>query len=230
MKSLFLYFFISISFFTSAQRTNTFFYFGIDYRLYPIDIENVPAGPLPANKGLPQDDSKFWKVMSLHGKYGLRFEKNWLLSTTLYGRYNLLHREENINYSSPSPTVLEPPQQRVKEKKNLKFDFFIDIEKRLNLKKENFFFASVGLGFTNINSGFDITLTDSVESIPFDTRHYKGMLLHFGPRVSFGYQHKKIKASLDTYLIEGPDLNNLTSLWLGASISYELFLKRKKNK
>lgn len=230
MKILFLYFVISISFWASGQRGNTFFSFGLDYRQYPIDIEDVPRGPLPNDNGLPSDDERFWQTISIHGSYGLRFDKNWLFSTSLHCRYNLLHRSENVNYSSPYPTVLGPPSQKPKEKKNLKFDFFIDAEKKLSLKKnkERFLLIKAGVGFTNINTGFDIVLTDSVESIPFDTRHYQGTLLHFGPRFSFGYQYEKIKASIDTYIIEDPTLANLTSLWFGATLSYEFMLKKKK--
>lgn len=228
---------IILLFITSAssgqvKKSNSFLAFGLDYRQYPIDVENVPRGPLPGYKGLPSDDGKFWKVISIHGRYGLRFEKNWFLSASFFGRYNLLHRLEGINYFSPYPTVLEPSPKKVKEKKNLKFDFFLDVEKKIKFKKskEIYLFALAGIGFTNINSRFDIILTDSIESIPLNSHHYYGTLLHFGPRLSLGYQFKKIKTSLDAYVIEGPDLTNLTSLWLGATISYEMMLRKKKKK
>jgi hypothetical protein len=232
MRGFFLYITIFISFYASSQKTTPFFSFGLDYRQYPIDIEDVPRGPLPGYNGLPSDDYRFWKVISIHSRYGLRLEKNWLLSASFYGRYNLLHRLEGVNYFSPDPTVLEPSPKKVKERKNLKFDFFIDVEKKIKLKKnkEIYLFALAGIGFTNINSRFDIILTDSVESIPFESHHYKGTLLHFGPRISLGYQYKKIKASLDAYMIEGADLANLTALWTGATISYEMLLKKKKKK
>lgn len=233
MRLYFLSTAIFISFWATAQKTSPIFSFGLDYRIYPIDVEDVPRGPLPRDNGLPPDDSKFWKTLSVHGRYGFISEKNWLLSASFYGRYNLLHRLEGVNYFSPNPTVLEPSPQKVKEKKNLKFDFFIDIEKKIKLKesKEIFFFALAGIGFTNINSKFDIALTDSIESMPLSSRHYFGTFLHFSPRISLGYQHEKIKTSLDAYIVEGPDLNNLTSLWLGATISYEISIKRNnKNK
>jgi hypothetical protein len=222
-----------MSFVATAQKTTSFLSFGLDYRMYPIDVEDVPRGPLPSNKGLPSDDLKFWKASSIHGRYGFILEQNWLLSASLYGRYNLLHRVEGVNYFSPYPTVLEPSPQKVKERKNFKFDFFIDVEKKIKLKKskERYFFALAGIGFTNINSRFDIILIDSVESIPFASHHYNGTLLHFSPRISLGYQYNKLKASMDAYIIEDPTLANLTSLWIAASMSYEMvFKKRKKNK
>ena len=230
MKHFFLFIVISISFRAFAQKPTPFLSYGLDYRMYPIDIENAPRGPLPSDNGLPADDSKFWKVLSIHGRYGFILEQNWLLSASLYSRYNLLHRVQGINYYSPSPTVLEPSDRKVKERKNLKLDFFIDAEKKMKLKKnkERYFFALAGIGFTNINSRFAIVLTDSVESIPFDSRHYKGTLFHFSPRISLGYQYNKLKASLDAYIIEDPTLANLTSLWIGATISYEMLLKKKK--
>jgi len=232
MRLFFLCSAILISFCTSAQKTISFFSFGLDHRQYPIDIEDVPRGPSIDNNGLPSDDRRFWSVTSIHGRYGMIFGKNWFVSSAFYGRYNLLHRTESINYFSPYPTVLEPSPKKIKERKNLKFDFFIDVEKKIKLKKskEIYLFALAGIGFTNINSRFDITLTDSVNSIPFDSHHYHGTFLHFGPHLSLGYQYKKIKASLDAYVIEGPDLSNLTSLWTGATISYEVLLKKKKKK
>jgi hypothetical protein len=217
-------------FVATAQKPTSFLSFGLDSRIYPIDIEDVPRGPLPPDKGLPHDDSKFWKASSIYSRYGYILEKNWLLAVSLYSRFNLHHRVEGINYFSPYPTVLEPSSKKVKERKNLKFDLFIDLEKKIKLKKskERYLFALAGIGFTNINSGFDIILTDSIESIPFDSHHYQGTLLHFSPRISLGYQYNKLKASLDAYIIEDPTLANLTSLWIGATISYELILKKKK--
>ena len=87
-----------------------------------------------------------------------------------------------------------------------------------------------GVGFTNINSQFDITLTDSLASIPYPSHHYHGTLFHFGPRVSLGYQYNKLKASLDAYVIEDPLKTDLTSLWIGVTINYEMLLKKKKRK
>jgi hypothetical protein len=53
-------------------------------------------------------------------------------------------------------------------------------------------------------------------------------MFHFGPRLSLGYEYKKIKASLNAFIIEDPELTNLTSLWIGATIGYEMLLKKKK--
>ena len=118
---------ILISFWAAAQKSNSFFSFGLDHRQYPIDIENVSRGPSIDNNGLPDDDRKFWSVNSIHVRYGIIFGKNWLISSAFYGRYNLLHRREEINYLSPAPTVLEWPPGKIKEKKIFKYDFFLDI-------------------------------------------------------------------------------------------------------
>lgn len=223
MKFLLLNIILFYSYVVAAQKKISVLSFGIDYRLYPIDIEDVPRGPLPDNNGLPSDDGRFWQAVSIQGRYGIRFEKNWLISASLYTRYNLLHRLEGVRYPNPA-------FKQVKEKKNLKFDIFLDLEKKIRLKKEKerYFWGVAGLGFTNINSRFDIILTDTSEYGPFPEHHYKGTMLHFGPRLSFGYQYENIKASLDTYLIEDPALTNLTSLWFGATICYEISIKRKK--
>ena len=107
-------------FFSSAAQKNNYtrhtLSFGFDYRQYPIDIEDVPRGPLPNPKGLPDFDSKFWRPISIFGQYGLLFKKEWVLSASLYGRYNTLHRIQNLNYSQPLP-------KNIKRKKNFKYDF-----------------------------------------------------------------------------------------------------------
>lgn len=214
-----------LSSYSQEKKQSPYILFGIDYRQYPIDIEDVPRGPLPADRGLPDDDGRFWQAFSLNSSYGINFKKNWALSATIYARYNLLHRLEGIHYPNPS-------FNNIKEKKNFKFDFFIDIEKKIQLKKdkERYIFALAGIGFTNINSEFDITLTDTTETGPFPPQRYNGTLLHFDPRIGMGYQYEKVRASVNAFIIEDPTLANLTSLWLGASVSYELKLKRNKKK
>ena len=86
----------------------------------------------------------------------------------------------------------------------------------------------VGMGFTNINSRWDVVLVDTVYGNPF-SYHYKGTHFHFGPRLSLGYQYKMIRLSLDAYVIEDPIRANLTSLWTGATLSYEMIWRREKN-
>jgi len=207
---------------TEAQNKQSFLSFGLDYRIFPIDTEDVPNGPLPADMGLPDDDSKFWQAISAHTRYGIRLKRNWSLSFSFYTRYNLLHRLEGINVDKPYP-------ENIRKKKNFKYDAFIDLEKKIRLRKFNqSFFILAGAGFTNMNSRYDITLTDYTDSWPFLPRRYKGTFLRFTPRLSLGYQHRKMRGSLDTYFIEGSTRNNLTALWFGGTISYEMQLKKKK--
>lgn len=225
MKYLLITTIFLCSYVAKAQKTIPVISIGLDFRINPFDIEDIPRGPLPTPKGFPDYNSKFWQTISIHGQYGLLFKKNWLLSTTLYTRYNLLHRIENINYSRPLP-------EKVKGKNNFKYDLFLDIEKKIPLKKnkERYFLGSVGLGFTNINTKFDVTLNDTSEVGTSISKRYKGTMFHFGPRISLGYQYCRIKAYLNTHIIEGRDLIGLTALWIGGSLSYELMLKSKKRK
>lgn len=196
--------------------------FGLDYRQYPVDIEDVPRGPYHSDGSL--SDAELWQVYSIHGAYGVTLKKNWSVSLCIYARYNHLHWLQGYNY-------VNPPHDR-KEKKNFKYDVFIDLEKKLQLRKnkEQSIFGIAGIGVTNMNTRFDIFLQDTLTTGPAAGTHYKGTYVHFSPRVSLGYQFKKIKGSLDAYMIEGPDLNNLTSLWLGVTLSYEIILKKKDNK
>ena len=128
-----------------VKKSGRLLSFGIDYRMYPIDIEDVPRGPLPPDNGLPSDDSKFWQPLSIHGRYGLMFEKNLVVAASFYGRYNLLHRvEARNNFFSPFSTVINRPPEKVKEKKNLKFDFFIVRKENKNKKSQGKIFIRCG--------------------------------------------------------------------------------------
>jgi len=219
MRLFFTIFVVMVCLAGKGQK-NGFINFGLDYRQYPIDIEDVSEGPYHSN-GAPSD-SRLWQVLSIHGAYGFRLEKKWSLSICLYARYNHMHWLQGYNYINPS--------NERKEKKNFKYDVFFDLEKKLQLRKnkEQFLFGKMGIGITNINTRFDISLQDTLLSGPTALKRYKGTYSHLTPRVSLGYQYKRIKASLDSYIIEGPDLTNLTSLWLGATLSYEIPFKAGK--
>jgi hypothetical protein len=224
MRMKYLLFLIALicSLAANSQKPVSFFSFGLDYRQYPIDIENVPRGQLPRPKGLPSYNLQFWKIPSVHSQFGALLKKNWVLTGTLYSRYNLLNRTQNVNYSRPP--------EKVKRRNNFKYDFFLDIEKKLRIKKdkEKYFLASAGIGFTNINSKFDVTLIDTTAYGNYGSIRYHGTMFHFGPRISLGYQYKKLKITLNAYIIEDPELTNLNSLWTGATISYVMILRKKK--
>ena len=211
---------VVFSILTFGQSANSFISFGLDYRQYPIDIEDVPRGGYSSN-ALP-DNSEFWQVISVHGRYGIKLKKNWSVSLAFYTRYNHLNWLQGYSYVNPAADLAE--------KKNFKYDAFLDIEKKVQLKKnkERYFFVLAGIGFTNINTHFDVFLQDTLPTGPVEGKRYVGSFCRFSPRLSIGYQYGKIKGSLDAYVIEGPDRTNLTSLWLGATIGYEIYLKKKK--
>ena len=220
-----LFFFLLLACTARCQKHSPAFFAvaGAEYRQYQIDVEDVPRGPLPGNNGLPSDDSRFWKAISLDAQFGVRVREKWSVSLSTCVRYNLLHRLEGINIDKPYP-------KSIKEKKNFKYDLFFDIEKNIRLKKnkERYLFAIAGIGFTNINSAFDIILTDSYESGIFPSHHYQGTFLHFTPHINIGYRYKKIRVSVNTYFVEDPLLANLTSLWIGSSVNYEIDIRKKK--
>jgi hypothetical protein len=222
MKSLFAGVIFLHTCLASAQTSNTFFSFGIDYRQYPIDIEDVQRGGYSSN-AMPREGN-FWNTSSICSRYGLNFKENLSISLASYIRYNHNHFLQGVNLATPQ-------QEKIKEKKKIKFDFFLDVEKKFSLKKgkNRFLTALAGIGFTNINTGYDIFLQDTLPSGPIQGYQYTGNYLRFGPRINLGYQYERLKFSIDTYVIEGPDLTNLTSLWFGASLCYEIPIG-KKNK
>ncbi len=215
----------------SGQNSTHIINIGIDYRTYPIDIEDTPVDANGGLQGSTYGDltgDGFWKTISIHGKYGVNTKKNFCFSVAVHARYNHNHYTKEPYYVI-APTVLgTDPKTPAKFK--LKFDLFLDIEKKIRVKKnrESFLFVIGGIGFTNINSGTDIYYVKNTFTGSPQPARYKGDFLHFGPRFSLGYQHKKIKGSLDAYFIEDPGLTDLLSLWLGATISYEIVIKKRK--
>jgi hypothetical protein len=158
---------------------------------------------------------------------GIKTKKNWLLSIVGNTRYNHNHYSEDPLIPS-GPTVYYY-NENTKEKEKIKLDVFFDVEKKIRIRrnKERFLTILTGLGLTNINSQVDITYRrNNYTGGTNDPIRYKGSYLHFGPKFSLGYQYKKIKSSLDAYFIEDPLKTNLTSLWIGAAISYEMSLKK----
>jgi hypothetical protein len=209
------------------QNKSYSFSTGLDYRQLPIDIEDVPRGPGNNSDG-DFYDLDFWCTFSVHARLGINLKKNWQLSAASYARYNHFHWSER---STDVPSAEEI--QYSGERKNFKYDIFLDAEKKIRLKKtkERYLFFLAGIGLTNLNTRYDV-LFEKV-TLPNGTipeKRFEGTLLRFSPRVSLGYQYEKIKFSLDAYIVEGPDLNNLTSLWTGATISYEMLLRKKKKR
>jgi hypothetical protein len=215
-----------------GQKNKHIINIGIDYRTYPIDIEDTPvdaSGGLQSSTYGDLTGDGFWKTISIHGRYGVLTKKKWCFSIAAYARYNHNHYTKEPYYVI-APTVLGT-DPNTPDKSKLKIDLFLDIEKKITLKKnrENYLFFIGGVGLTNINSGTDIDyIKNNYPGGSQQPARYKGNFLNFGPRFSVGYQHNKIKGSLDAYFIEDPGLTDLLSLWFGVTISYEIALKRKK--
>lgn len=213
-----------------AQQPRIFISAGVDYRTDPIDIEDIPRGPIPSSTYGDLTGFAFWKVLSIHGRVGIKTKDNWLFSVVTYTRYNHNHFLEDP-YSPSGPTTTNY-NENTKDKEKIKFDIFFDVEKKIRVRKkqEKYLTILAGVGFTNINSGTDFTYRMNLPGGPSEPVRYKGSYLHFGPKLSLGYQYKRVKGSLDGYIIEDPLQIDLTSLWLGATISYELKLRKKKSK
>jgi hypothetical protein len=223
MKKTIWILFLFISYACNGQngKPGWFVAGGLDFRSESIDIEDVPRGSSLPQYG-PPFEKKFWKTLSVHGRVGFSPGRNWFFSTSFYTRHNVFHRVEGINFGNT--TYKEP-----RTKKNFKYDIFLDLEKKIRLKKnkERYFFVQGGIGFVNINTRFDFVVTDTTEWGSTYAGYYKGTMLHGGPRMSLGYQHGPIKISLDGYITEDAALSTLTAVWIGTTLSYEFVLRKK---
>lgn len=229
MKSLLTAALLFFSFCAFSQNSHWLLSAGVDYRQYPIDIEDAPLGGLPSSTYGDLTGDKFWKTASIHVRACFRLTHNWQLSIVGYTRYNHNHFTEDPYQADGATTTVY--NENTLDKHKIKFDVFADIEKKIRLSKmqEKYLILLGGLGFTNINSGtnFQYLINGPVGTVP-QPAIYKGSFLHFGPRCSIGYQYKRIRTTIDAYFIEDPELTNYTSLWLGAAFSYDLLLNRKK--
>jgi hypothetical protein len=222
MKGAFLLLALLAAHFSSGQVKSSRFFIsaGINYRQYPIDIEDVPLGGYHSNGEFYS--SKFWKTASLQAGVGKEFKKNWQLSLTLHGRYNHFYLLE-----LPREGLMDT--QHLKQRKNFKYDLFLEAEKGFHLKKkkQRYFLVSAGLGLINMNTRYNMTIPGIHPSgTPYEL-HFEGTLFRVSPKISLGYQYKRIKAELDVIVIEGPDLTGLVSLWFGATARYEFPVRKK---
>lgn len=212
----------------SAQAPSHYFVFsaGLDYRPESIDIEDLPQGPLPTSY-TEFYGGDFWKTLSVHGRWAVALKKNWQFSIAGYSRYNHLNwlergKDEQIPWE----------WQHLEEQKRLKFDCFLEAEKKFRIKKtkERYLTIMAGLGFVNLNTHYNVFFKkDTLPSgIIRGDAHYEGNLAKFAPKLSLGYQYKRIKATIDAYVVEGQDLVDLTAAWIGATISYEILIRKKE--
>jgi len=214
--------FPSISF---SQKIQPIIDVGINYRDYPIDLEDVIIY-YPEKGGFYGD--KFWRTWSLMSRAGINMKKNLQFSFEADVRYNQLHWVRGDRYTTVNYGYF--PSQDREYTRNFKYDLFLNVEKkfRLHKVKESYLFVLGGIGYTNINSHYDVVLQDTADNVIRDPVHYEGSVLHLSPRLSIGYQFWRCRVSLDGYIIEDPQMRNLTSLWLGGTLSYEFWPRKKK--
>ncbi len=200
---------------------------GIDYRQFPIDIENTGRGPLPASSYGEMTGDGFWKTLSVSGSIGLRKADGWEFSLVSYFRYNHNHYTEDPYKPDGASAFIFNKNAAGKSK--LKLDLFLCAGKRFSLghKGHSFLVTQAGAGFTNINSGTDIVYQRNLVA-GTETAVYKGSYFHFGPSVSIGYQYKRFRFLVEAFMIEDPSKSGLTSVWSGAGLYYDLTLKRKR--
>jgi hypothetical protein len=229
MRRLILIIALTFSMLVKAQKLKPFAAVGLDYRQELIDIEDVPRGGSLTSTYGELTHAKFWQALSLHGRFGIKTKNNWLFSIVGYTRYNPNHYlEDPYSISGPTTTNFN---ENTKSKSKIKFDVFLDVEKKIKLSKneEKYLTILSGLGLMNINSQADLYYKPNIPGGTSEPKKYVGSYFDFGPKLSLGYQFKKIKGSLDAYFTEDELKTNLTAMWVGVTISYELNLKRKKD-
>ena len=203
------------------NKSKYIFSLGLEYRQLPIDIENSPRnGSISGNDVFYGLD--FWRALNLQVSLGMDLKKNWNVSLVNYTRYNHLHWLE-----LPEDGVAE--FQDLDEKKNFKYDLFINLEKkkRLSIRKDHFLIILGGVGLANLNTRYNVYFKDTLPSGAVYEERFKGTFLRFTPRLGLGFKFHNITTSLNTIVIEGPDLTNLASLWIGLNVRYEIRLNKK---
>lgn len=220
MKPIFLLLFL-LPQLVQAQKSRFIFRAGVEYRFFPIDIEDVPSGGYSSNS-LP-DDEKFWKTPSIQLEAGTAITRNSTISFQLTGRYNHLHWLQGMNY-------VNPPYERA-ARKNLKLDLYAIIEQKFPLDKKGnqSLFSSLGFGFTNLNTKYSVFLQDTLPSGPTQGKLYEGDFTHFGLQLRVGYQYKTLRFSYFAHLIEGPDRTGLASLWMGIGLAHEIRSQKERS-
>ena len=200
---------------SSFAQTNSLS-LGLDYRTYPLDIEDAPMGPSHGDASFYSES--FWKPLSFRLSFKKTILKNWSAMLSGVVRYNHTNWKYGIN--STQNNNEERP-----ENKSVKYDFVIDLEKEVPCSEslQRGFIIQFGIGAYNLNSEFNVYHRDTLPSGLSDIRHYKGSFSKVGPHLGVGYRVKKLKFVFDCYFVEGPTFQNLTSLWFGTHVVYVIF-------
>jgi hypothetical protein len=221
--SLFVFaLFIASNTIAQTKKSVWLFSAGINYRDAPIDVENIPMGPIPhGNSGF--FGRHFFKTASIQTGINRQLKKNWLIALTLHGRYN---HSQFLRL----PGEGDADTQHLGQKKSFKFDFFLEVEKGLPVKKNKrrYLIASAGGGLVNLNTGYNMTLQGTTPSGTNYEKHFQGTFLRLAPKIGIGYQYESFKLTFDAIVIEGEQLIELTALWLGATLHYEFEIKKRK--
>jgi hypothetical protein len=189
---------------------------GLSKKGYPIDIEDLPRGGADGGRGNFYGN-EFWTGTNVVVNSGIQMKKRWTLFLGTATRYNQLQYTRGANYTVTNFKQLY--------QKNWKFDVFANARKEFSVSRDQrqLFLLEMGIGFTNINSAYNTTISDTMSSgNATSPRHFEGRMLHFGPRCGFGYRYRRLSGILDVSLVEGPQLLNLSSLWIGGVITFRL--------
>jgi hypothetical protein len=189
---------------------------GINYRQSAIDIQNHPYSS--SNKDYFYD-SKFWQVPSLYSSINYKL-KNSYLSFENYIRYNHLYFTDKVK---PYATLRNTYRNEVKK---MKYDVFLNYAIIKKLKKDINLNFKFGIGFSNLNTKYDVTYYDTVVSTGIIyPNNYKGTFAQLTPKFELEVINNRLGASSEVLLVEGENRIGLWALWLGFKVFYILHKK-----
>ncbi len=192
------------------------FFIGINLRELPIEIENLSNGSDGSKDAFYHYAS--WRAWSLFLAYGF-IEKNQL-SISLQGcfRYNHLHYNK---LSKGAGLVPRSPTGT----KRLKSDLFIIANQKLRkLNKKINYSVGLGIGFSNLNTKYDISFYDTVALTGIiHERNYSGTFRALTPKLELSAHCKRFNVVTEVqFLQNGDSRQHLNALWIGFTFAYNI--------
>lgn len=222
-KIIILLFLISFSVITYAQLKNApKINVGIARRPELFELENDFFRPR-YTKGYQFYGLSYMKPTALALELSQRLNhERWLVQFSNYFSYNYL------------VTPVDSFNRPKKDLKSFKYDCFIDVNYEIRFRKfkHSFIYVGVGIGRMNISKKFDYNYPtgelDNNGNIVFTPRSTS--LSFWAPRISVGFEFRKINAFVTAHYTPDEDLDSNPSLWVEYKLLYSFQLKKRKKK
>lgn len=188
-------------------------YSGLAYSTESFNIENIENTNNSSYNHIQYDPYNYFSTINLYTVISKPINKTFSVNLDNYLRYNH-HYYKRLQRNNG----LEPHNQ-VPQVKKIKLDLIIGFTKNIEINKKKSFLFGMGLGYNNINSGYNYKYNDTFPNGSSYNLSFKGNWLHFTPNLNIGLNVNDYRIKLDAILTKDPTFSGLLSTSIYLSIS-----------